>query len=227
MSGYPSSANYLPMNAGEDITSMGLVVRQSATEDNTVLVCDDTSIPFGVSIIAAEEDHTVFVAIEGPVRVLSSGAITRGSLLSADEDGRVKALVTSSEVYGASDAGLLFTLNRPSPVALTDLVDVVEDGSETPLSVDVVAGQVIINLETDGGGSAISTATEVLNAVNAHPVASTIVVVTLADESDGSGVVAEGTVSFDPSPLTARCIALSTSAAAGENVLVDAIIYRA
>jgi|GEM_PF-1539741 len=61
-------------------------------------------------------------------------------------------------------------------------------GNLTPLSVDVVGTAITVNLETDGGGAAISTAEEVRDAVNVDGDANILVTAYIADGSTGAGV---------------------------------------
>jgi hypothetical protein len=77
-------------------------------------------------------------------------------------------------------------------------VEIVKNGTNTPLSVDTTVNDhsitdvdVVINLATNGGGDAISTAAEVIAAVNADPTASKYL---YAEPSgDVSGVMTEST----------------------------------
>lgn len=66
-------------------------------------------------------------------------------------------------------------------------VEVVENGNDTPLSVDVTVTShtitdvdIVVNLETDGSGNGISTALEVVDAINSDPVASKYVLAVAA-----------------------------------------------
>jgi hypothetical protein len=67
-------------------------------------------------------------------------------------------------------------------------VTYVVSGTNTPLSVDVQGAKIIVNVATDGGGAATSTATQVRTAV--ERAANNLVSVALAPGNDGSGVVA-------------------------------------
>jgi hypothetical protein len=75
-------------------------------------------------------------------------------------------------------------------VGLLGSITIVVSGSETPLSVSVVEDAVTINSETNVGGDAVSTAQEVMDAVNVHATAKGKFHVRLPNYSDGSGVVA-------------------------------------
>lgn len=62
-------------------------------------------------------------------------------------------------------------------------------GNNTPLTVSVTGSAITVNVATDGGGAATSTANAVRNAVLASAPASALVNVELATGNDGSGVV--------------------------------------
>lgn len=63
-------------------------------------------------------------------------------------------------------------------------------GTNTALTVSVTGRDITVNVATNGGGAATSTATLVMAAVNAHAVAQTLVGAVSAPSNDGSGVVA-------------------------------------
>ena len=83
----------------------------------------------------------------------------------------------------------------------------------SPLSVSVTGTDISVSLATDATGGPVSTASEVMAAINADPAASTLVTVTLAGGSDGSGVV---------SPLGPANLAGGQSGAYGTSTAFDA-----
>lgn len=62
-------------------------------------------------------------------------------------------------------------------------------GNSTPLTVSVSGNDITVNVATDSGGAATSTANQVKAAVQASTPASALVQVALAPGSDGTGVV--------------------------------------
>jgi hypothetical protein len=64
-------------------------------------------------------------------------------------------------------------------------------GVDTPLSVSVAGNDITVNIATDAGGIATSTAAEVRDAVNAHAGASALVTAANATGNDGTGTVAD------------------------------------
>lgn len=68
-------------------------------------------------------------------------------------------------------------------------VALVVAGASTPLSVSVAANAITVNVATDGGSAATSTAAQVRDAINAHAAASALVTAADATGNDGTGVV--------------------------------------
>lgn len=62
-------------------------------------------------------------------------------------------------------------------------------GASTPLTVTVSGTDITVNVATSAGSAATSTAAQVIAAVNAHAVASTLVLAENAPANDGTGVV--------------------------------------
>lgn len=62
-------------------------------------------------------------------------------------------------------------------------------GTGTALSVDVTASAITVNVATDGGGAATSTAAQVRDAVNGDTEAAALVTAENATGNDGTGVV--------------------------------------
>jgi len=65
-------------------------------------------------------------------------------------------------------------------------------GYGPPTDVTVVDDRITVNLETDAAGNIVATAADVMNAINAHPVAKNMVTASLVDPKNGGlGVVTE------------------------------------
>lgn len=70
----------------------------------------------------------------------------------------------------------------------TPSIEIVVDGIDTELSVDVLASAVTVNSATDGSGNATSTAAEIIAAVNADAEAKLLWEARLPPGQDGSGI---------------------------------------
>lgn len=62
-------------------------------------------------------------------------------------------------------------------------------GNNTPLSVAVAGNAITVNAATNGSAASISTARQVVDAINFHPAARSLVWAQVADGNDGTGVV--------------------------------------
>lgn len=91
------------------------------------------------------------------------------------------------------DNALLFTAKAPGVIGEAIGVVYVVAGNDTPLSVDLTEGLITVNVATDSGGAATSTANAVLAALLADADIAAIVDIELDDtdvDNDGTGVVA-------------------------------------
>lgn len=82
-----------------------------------------------------------------------------------------------------------FVAKTPGSGGLAITIAIVVSGNNTPLSVAVASNAVTINSATNGSGTAISTANDVIAAVRLSAAASALVSVALAPANDGSGAV--------------------------------------
>jgi len=96
-------------------------------------------------------------------------------------------------------------------------------GTSTPLTIDVTANAITVNVETDGGDLPISTAIEVAAAINADDDANDLV--TAAEEGAGSGVVEAKTVANlaggTGGVAGAQILQLSANLVAGDTITVN------
>jgi hypothetical protein len=81
------------------------------------------------------------------------------------------------------------TFTARTPITQTVRVVYVVSGNNTPLSVAVAGGDITVNVATNGGGAATSTASLVMAALQASAAAAALTDVNLASGNDGSGVV--------------------------------------
>lgn len=96
-----------------------------------------------------------------------------------------KASLTTA--LAGSNNDLVYTAQVGGPGGNSIRVQYVVAGNNTPLSVDVQGYDIIVNVATDGGGAATSTATQILTEVQRS--ASHLVTVENAGSDNGSGVV--------------------------------------
>lgn len=105
--------------------------------------------------------------------------------------------------WPARQATYNFTGEAPHSGVVFTAVEVGIDGNDInvnveaalqtePLSVEVAGTTITIRPETSGSFDSLSTALEMMNAVNADPEASLLVLGTLAEGSNGSGIVEDG-----------------------------------
>lgn len=76
-------------------------------------------------------------------------------------------------------------MGDPTPVTIAYVVA----GNNTPLTVAVVGRAITVNVATDGGGAATSTAAQVRDAINSNTAAAGLVFASNAAGNDGTGVV--------------------------------------
>lgn len=106
---------------------------------------------------------------------------------------------------------LRFIAREPGTDGLAITVAIVVAGNSTALSVVVTGTDIVINSATDSGGTATSTASEVLAALLASPEALALVIPSLAPSNDGTGAVialaetALGDVSGTTPTLDVKC----------------------
>lgn len=88
------------------------------------------------------------------------------------------------------NAGIVFTAVKPGSGGNALIVGLVEPGVESaPLSVLVSNNVITVNLETDSNKAIVSTAAEVIAAVNATPSAAVLMIASPSPGSDASAVV--------------------------------------
>jgi hypothetical protein len=115
--------------------------------------------------------------------------------------GGTKAALTVNPT--GNDNTIVFTAWRKGDSGENITIEYVENGTSTPLSVATTVTAhattsvaIVVNLETDGAGAGISTAQEVIDAVNADPTASKYVYA--AASGAATGVIDED---FSAAPL--------------------------
>lgn len=111
-----------------------------------------------------------------------------GCKLQRGEGGGIAA-VKASVTLGTSNSQVKFTARNAGTGGNSITVAVVVSGNSTPLSVSVTNKAITINAATNGSGTAISTAAQIIDAVNAKSQASQLVLASKG-AGDGTGVIA-------------------------------------
>ena len=114
-----------------------------------------------------------------------------------------QASLTTGDIDAVADTSIVYTAIAPGTDGNNIQVEYVIDGTNTPLSIELHgAGTTIspyiitVNLETGSGGAAVSTAAEIIDAVNAHYYTRNLVTAVDADGDAGVPLIAYG-----PEPL--------------------------
>lgn len=125
-------------------------------------------------------------AMEDPSKTVGERLIKVQKVL-APASGVVAASLTTALAGANND--LKFTAETPGTGGNAITVEYSVAGNNTPLSIDVLANDITVNVATNVGGTAISTAASVMGAINEDGDASALVEATLAPGSNGTGVV--------------------------------------
>jgi len=151
---------------------------------------------------ATSVERRVNVVRRGAVaRVVSGAAVTAGDIVKSDSTGRAVTLSGSSTAdatAAALDTGVVGSNNaltytaRDAGFAGNGISVQLKDpaGNSQALSVTVNGNDIVVNLETNGGGAITSTATLVAAAIAASAAANSLVSVANKGASSGAGVVA-------------------------------------
>jgi len=113
-------------------------------------------------------------------RVIKSAKVIAGATKASAETGVI-----------ANDNALRWTAKTAGTGGNAITVEFVVAGNNTPLTIGVVSNAITVNVATDGGGLATSTADQVKDAVIASGPASALVDIADAGASNGSGVVVD------------------------------------
>jgi hypothetical protein len=190
--------------------------------------CPAGAKALGVSTWDEEEGGKTGCITEGVVPVTAGANIIAGAIVAVGAEG--KAVNSAAEGTAAViETGVVANNNRirwtqvkPGAAAVKVILKVA--GNNTPLSVKVAGEVITVEVATDGAAKAISTAAQVIEAVNKSAEASAKVLAANGGASTGAGVVvavteAEGTLAGGTSP-TADCGIAVSGALNGEDVYV-------
>jgi hypothetical protein len=178
----------------------GYAVRYTgSTETGTVSLASGESATLGEyflpqNILVACVAGTLTYEVTQSTDVIQSGPLFRlgGNVVVSSCDGApedaAQAAVTINPT--GDDNALVYTaVQYGARGNLISIAYVNPSANNAALAVTVSGQAISVSLATNGGGSITSTAAQVLAAIEAHPVASTMVTVADAADNDGSGVV--------------------------------------
>lgn len=159
----------------------------------------------------------------------------RQLIVSGDTDKTTPLMIARSGDFHASaialtgipNADLLYTALAVGSGGNSITITYDTLGINQPLAVAVVGSDITVHLATDGGGTSISPASDVLTAVNGDPFASVLVTATLAPGNDGSGIasgafaqLSGGAIAADTAWIDERGrINIQTQTGLGDNTL--------
>jgi len=139
-------------------------------------------------------------------------------------DLRLHAFLTTALAGANND--LRFIARDPGVGGLDITVTIAVAGNNTALSIGVVGDAITINSATNSGGTATSTASEVLAALIASPAALALVIPSLAPANDGTGaVVALGATNLGDASGTNPTLDVKLSTAVDGTNYVDLASY--
>jgi len=133
----------------------------------------------------AGNDIRVRYVVAGQSTPLSVTVSVKDITVNIATDAGVSAFLETAQ---GSNKDLRFTADVVGVGGNDIRVAYVTAGMLTPLSVDVSMNDITVNLETDAGGVAISTAEEIRDAVNADMDAAALVTAAFKTGQDGTGV---------------------------------------
>lgn len=154
-----------------------------------------SSIAAGVNLVATDDPNTttdetgeVLTIAAGSRYIISAQAVGTAIAMRVWQEGRDRP---ASAIRSATDSSLASGTNVAltfSALTGTTGLPVVATFDDVHLTNTPTTGDVTVNLATNGSGVAISTATEVRDAVEAHTTASSIVTAAHSTGSSGAGV---------------------------------------
>jgi len=153
------------------------------------------SRPLGVSTWTEAEGGDIGIITEGVVPVLAGANLNPGQVCAVGAEGKAVAMAAEGSAASletgvvANNNRIKFTAVVPGAHAGLKIVLAVA-GNNTPLSVSVAGEVVTVHVATGGAGEALSTAAQVIAAVNASAAASALMTAANGGASNGTGVVA-------------------------------------
>lgn len=172
--------------------------------------------------------RAVAVRIVGVGRCEAASAIDAGDAVCvADSTGRIRTAPRPvSQVAGSTGAGnaVAFEWRGPAGAHAGASVVVAASNADQPLSASVDGSAITIELATDAMGDAETTASELVEFVNAHPAASALVRASGLPGSTGYTAAAAATLSFGDNLASANPIGVAIGSATAAGDLVDVLM---
>lgn len=181
----------------------------------------------GATVHSAQKDQSVAVRKLGIASITAAGTINVGDqVCAADDQGRIKSAAKASADTGVegNNNAVTWTARKPGSQGNNIQVDVVVSGTGTSLSIAVSGNKVTINSATDGGGSATTTAAQAISAVADDANASQLIEGADKGSSDGSGAVADETVTLSGGELGDRAFGIAEQAASAQGDIIDVFL---
>lgn len=181
----------------------------------------------GVTVHSAAQGRSVSVRKLGIASIVAASAVSAGEKVCvADALGRIKAAGRASAVSGVvgSNNAIRWTAKETGSNGNGIGVDIVVAGTDTSLSVSVSGNTVTINSATDGSGAAITTATQAIAAVAANAAASKLVSGADESTSNGSGAVADETVTLSGGESGDRAFGIAEETAVSQGDIIDVFL---
>lgn len=142
--------------------------------------------------VAAQPEDGKKIVPKGTIVGGSSGSVLAN--LNQAVANKYVPIVRASKIIGDpdDDNAILFTAVTPGTAGNSVTVTLAVSGNETPLGVTVVGSAITVAVKTGGDGAPVSTAAEVVKAVNDSEAASALVVAdaSINPDGEGAGVVA-------------------------------------
>ncbi|MDK2972291.1 MAG: hypothetical protein PWP23_2046 [Candidatus Sumerlaeota bacterium] len=155
----------------------------------------------------------------------AASAFARGSRVCvADATGRIASITLPAALAGdpGSDASVLYELLIPESAGALTKINHAEAGQNTPLSATLSAGVLTITMGTDADGNIVTTAAELAAFINASPL--TYRLLRATHGGNGTGVVSDGSISFDNWNSAFSAIGIAQQDSTGEGDIVDVLL---
>jgi hypothetical protein len=181
----------------------------------------------GVSVHGAEKEQNISIRKLGIAPVQSAGIISAGEKVCvADNQGRIKAAGKASSESGVevNNNFLKWTAVNPGTQGNNIIIDIVVSGNSTAFSISIEGNKITVNSATDGSGTATTTAAQLITSIAADSSASKMVTASNNGSSDGSGVLADETLSLTGGELGDNSFGVAEENASAEGDIIDVFL---
>ncbi len=173
-------------------------------------------------------DRAVAVRRAGIALAEAASAIAKGDpVVVADSTGRIASAPRASVSIGSAPADNAIDIVVRIPGLVGNLLRIVLDDSESdvPLGFAFVGGLLTVTLATDSGGSVLTTAQQLVDAINADANLSSFLVASNGTGSDGTGLLASaGEASFAGGEGGDNIVGFAQEAATAPGDIVEVLV---